>query len=101
MSPKCLTFALPTKVARLPAPGGITRQMFQHSYSRALVLRPVPATILSRQQFSLVSPDSLEILTEEAIRTVHADGKEEESHAVTEHEGSHQVVAPRPGAMSC
>ena len=87
--------------AYVPAPAGITRHKFQQPYYRAPVLKPIPAKILSSQQNPLVSTKPAEILAEEAIRTVHAEGREEESEAVTEHGKSRQVVAPRPGDMSC
>ena len=100
---------VPTTTARLrshhkrrftnvPIPSGITRQKFQQPYHRTPVLKPIPSTILSTQQSPMVSTKPLEILAAEAIRIVYADGKEEESEAVTEHEGSHQDVAPRQGA---
>ena len=57
MSPKRSTVASPTIVAcfrnhhqrlptYVPAPAGVTRQEFQQPYSRAPVLKPVPATTL-------------------------------------------------------
>ena len=49
----------------------------------------------------MVPTKPLEIQAEEAIRTISADGGEEESARVTEHEDSHQDVAPRRGAVSC
>ena len=85
----------------VPVLAGITRSMLQQLYFRAVVLKPLPLTIQSSQQNTMIPPKPLEILSEEAIRTVHADGREEESEAVTEHEDSHQDVAPRRGAMSC
>ena len=51
----------------------------------------------STHQNPMVPTKPLEILSEE-IRTIHADAREEESEAVTEHEDSHQDVAPRRGA---
>ena len=112
MSPKRPTVApVPTTAARrrnhhkrrltnVPVSAGITRPKLQQPYSRALVLKPFPPTILSSQQNPMVSTELLEILAEEAIRTIRGDGRVEEFEAVTKHEDSHQDVARR-GAMSC
>ena len=49
----------------------------------------------------MVPTKPLEIVVKEAIRTIRADGREEESDAVTACENSHQDVASRRGALSC
>ena len=104
MSPKGSVVApVPTTVARrrnhhkrrLTVPAGITRPKLQQPCSRPCVPKPLPP------QNPLVSTTPVEILAEGAIRTIHADGGEEESETVTEHEDSDQDVAPRPGAVSC
>ena len=43
----------------------------------------------------------LEILAEEVIRTIRADGGEEESETDEEHEDSLEGTAQRPGVVSC
>ena len=90
------------RLTHVPVPAGITRPRptLPQPYSRAFVLKPLPPTIQSSQQNPMVPTKLLEILAEEAIRTIHADGREEESEAVTEHEDSLRDGAPRRGAMS-
>ena len=63
-------------------------------------LKP-PPLIQSSLPNLTVPMKPLEILAGEATRTIHADGGEEESATVTEHEDRHQDVASRRGAVSC
>ena len=48
------------------------------------------------QQNPMVSTRLVEILAEEATRTIHTDGREEQSEAVTEHEDSHGLHVEAP-----
>ena len=80
---------------------GITRPKLQHSCSRAFVLKPLLPLIQSSEQSPTIPAKPLEILAEEAIRTVRADGGEEESETDTEHEDSHQGAQLCRGAVSC
>ena len=95
MSPKRSVVApVPTTVAHhhkrrltnVPVPVIITRPKLQQLYYLVFVLK----------LFHLRSD-----LADEGIRTILADGGEEESEAVTEHEYRHQDVVPRGGAMFC
>ena len=61
------------------------------AHSRCNLVKPGKSVVLN---------ETVEIRAEGAIRTIHADGREEESEAVTEHGNSHQgghiVQAPCP-----
>ena len=113
MSPKRLAVSpVPTTVERhrnhhkrrltnVAVPARITSPKLQQPYSRAFVRKPLPPLLQSRLQNLTVPRKPLEILAGETIRTVQADGGEEESETVTEHEDRHQDVASRRGTMSC
>ena len=108
MSPKRSVVApIPTTVVRysihhkrrlpnVPIPAGILRPKLQQP---VCIQKPPP--IQSSEQCPTIPAKPLEILAEEAIRTIRADGGKEETEMDTEHEDSHPVAAPRPGAMSC
>ena len=84
----------------IPIPAGIPRPKLQQPLSRVCVLKPLPPLILSTEQGPTIPAKPLEILAEEAIRTIRADGGEEQSETDTEHEDSHQGAAPRSGVVS-
>ena len=100
MSPKRSVAPVPTTVARhrnhhkrrltnVPVLAGFTRLKLQQSCCPACVPKPLPPLTQSSLQNPMVPTTSSEILAEEATRTIHADGGEDESETVTEHEDSH------------
>ena len=67
---------------------GVTCQKLGQPHSRVCVLNPLPLLIQSSRPLT-VAAKPLEILAAEAIRTIRADGRKEESGTETEHEDSH------------